>query len=151
MQQWIADEAEEADGEADADGDEETIDASIFAAERHDKRDRRRYTGTGQGARRRSVGVAGVLLFWPGMRALGVAMLLLLVTATGGTSLAGDEGEATDGRSRPPSKKPEPPSLIEIAPVQGAVETLERLRLHPGRDALDVSETARSRQPATHR
>ena len=63
MRQWIADEAEQADGEADADGDEEMSDASIFTAERHDKRDRKRYKGTGQGARRRSVGVAGVLLF----------------------------------------------------------------------------------------
>ena len=85
------------------------------------------------------------------MRVLGVAMLLLLVTATAGTSVAGDGARAAEPRAEPPPKKQTPPALIEIAPVQGAVETLERLRLHPGRDALDVSETARSRQPATHR
>ncbi len=85
------------------------------------------------------------------MRALGVAILLLLVTATGRTSLAGDEGGAAERRAEPPQKKPAAPTLIEVAPVQGTVETLERLRLHPGRDALDVSETARARQPATHR
>lgn len=37
----------------------------------------------------------------------------------------------------------EPPSVT--APVQQAVETLHRLRLHPGQDSLDVAETARRR------
>jgi len=94
--------------------------------------------------------VACVLLFWPSVR-LCVVILLLLVTATAGTSVAGDEARAADRRAEPPQKKPAPPTLLEVAPVQGTVETLERLRLHPGRDALDVSETARARQPATHR
>jgi hypothetical protein len=31
------------------------------------------------------------------------------------------------------------------APVHRAVEKLQRLRLHPGQDSLDVAETARSR------
>jgi hypothetical protein len=80
-----------------------------------------------------------------------VAILLLLVTATAGILLAGDERGAADRHAEPHQRRPPPPALLEVAPVEGTVETLERLRMHPGRDALDVSETARAREPVTHR
>jgi hypothetical protein len=85
------------------------------------------------------------------MRGLRVATLLLLLVATAGASLAGDQGEAGTRRAEPPQKRPAPPTLVEVAPVEETVETLKRLRFHPGRDSLDVSETARARQPVTHR
>jgi len=38
-----------------------------------------------------------------------------------------------------------PPAPPATSPVRGVLQTLERLRLHPGQDALDVAETARKR------
>jgi len=74
-----------------------------------------------------------------------------LVAATAVTLRAGDDGRVVDRPTEPPPKRPAPPTLIEVAPVEGTVETLERLRLHPGLDSLDGSEAARARKTAAPR
>src|SRR5262249_61577919 len=94
-----------------------------------------------------SWGMVCLLLPPHDMRGLSVAILLLLVGATAVTLRAGDDGQAADRPTEPPQKKrPAPPTLIEVAPVESSVETLERPRLHPGLDSLDVSEAARPRK-----
>ena len=54
--------------------------------------------------------------------------------------LAGEHG----GRAAPrmEQRRTAPPATF---PVREVLKTLERLRLHPGQDALDVAETARKR------
>jgi hypothetical protein len=89
------------------------------------------------------------------MRVLSVAILLLLVAATAVTLRAGDDGRVADRPTEPAQKRPAPPTLIDVAPVEGTVEgtveTLERVRLHPGLDSLDASEAARARKTAAPR
>jgi len=85
------------------------------------------------------------------MRVLSVAIMLLLVAATAVTLRAGDDGRVADGPTEPAQKRPAPPTLIDVAPVEGTVETLERVRLHPGLDSLDASEAARARKTAAPR
>ena len=57
--------------------------------------------------------------------------------------LAGEHG----GRSVPmmEPRQIEPPPPRETYPAHDVLQSLERLRLHPGQDALDRSETARKR------
>jgi len=85
------------------------------------------------------------------MRVLSVAILLLMVAATAVTLRAGDDGRVADRPTEPAQKRPAPPTLIDVAPVEGTVETLERVRLHPGLDSLDASEAARARKTAAPR
>jgi len=85
------------------------------------------------------------------MRVLSVAILLLLLAATAVTLRAGEDGRVADRPTEPAQKRPAPPTLIDVAPVEGTVETLERVRLHPGLDSLDASEAARARKTAAPR
>ncbi|HYV57945.1 MAG TPA: hypothetical protein VE911_10385 [Candidatus Nitrosopolaris sp.] len=82
------------------------------------------------------------------MRGLCIAILLPLVAATAVTLRAGDDGRVADRPTEPPHKRPAPPTLIDVAPVEGTVETLERLQLRPGLDSFDGSEAARARNTA---
>ena len=52
-----------------------------------------------------------------------------------------DEPAAPQMEQRPQ----EPPAPPVTSPVREMLQSLERLRLHPGQDALDVAETARKR------
>jgi len=49
------------------------------------------------------------------------------------------------GRAAPREQRTEPPAPPATFPAREVLQTLERLRLHPGQDALDVTETARKR------
>ena len=76
-----------------------------------------------------------------------VMALALAVAVT--PALAGEHG----GRATPRTeeqRRTEPPAPPAPSPARDVLQTLERLRLHPGQDALDVTETARKRpeQPA---
>ncbi len=52
------------------------------------------------------------------------------------------------GRAAPrmeEKRRTEPPAPPATSPAREVLQTLERLRLHPGQDGLDVAETARKR------
>jgi len=70
-----------------------------------------------------------------------VMALALAVAVT--PALAGEHG----GRAAPrmEQRRTAPPAPPATSPVRGVLQTLERLRLHPGQDALDVAETPRPR------
>jgi len=72
-------------------------------------------------------------------------VLALAVAVT--PALAGEHG----GRSVPmmEQRRTEPPPARETSPARDVLQSLERLRLHPGQDALDTTETARKR-PEPH-
>ena len=55
--------------------------------------------------------------------------------------------ETTQGVKRDAIDAPRPVAVPpeSTAPAHQAVETLQRLRLHPGQDSLSVEETARRR------
>ena len=59
-------------------------------------------------------------------------------------ALAAEHG----GRAAPrmeEQRRAEPSAPPAPSPARDLLQTLERLRLHPGQDALDVGETARKR------
>jgi len=75
-----------------------------------------------------------------------VTALALAVAVT--PALAAERGAGRAPRTEQrPSQPPAPPAT---SPVREVLQTLERLRLHPGQDGLDAAETARKRpeQPA---
>ena len=69
-----------------------------------------------------------------------VTALALAVAVT--PALAEHGGRAAPRMEQRRTAPPAPPAT---SPVRGVLQTLERLRLHPGQDALDVAETARKR------
>jgi hypothetical protein len=70
-----------------------------------------------------------------------VMALALAVAVT--PAFAAERGAGTASRTEQrQTEQPAPPATF---PVREVLQTLERLRLHPGHDALDVTETARKR------
>src|SRR5436309_16030726 len=67
--------------------------------------------------------------------ALAVAVTPVLAAEHGGRAAPRMEEE----------RRTEPPAPPATFPAREVLQTLERLRLHPGHDALDVTETARKR------
>ena len=72
-----------------------------------------------------------------------VTALALAVAVT--PALAEHGGRAAPRMEQRRTAPPAPPAPPATSPVRGVLQTLERLRLHPGQDALDVAETARKR------
>jgi hypothetical protein len=71
-------------------------------------------------------------------------ILMALALAVAVTpALAAEHG----GRAAPRTeqRRTEPPAPPAPSPARDVLQTLERLRLHPGQDGLDVAETARKR------
>ena len=79
---------------------------------------------------------------WDVTRKRSMVMVLALAVAVT-PALAAEHG----GRAGPrmEQRRTEPPAPSATPPVRDVLQTLERLRLHPGQDALDVTETARKR------
>ena len=75
-------------------------------------------------------------------------MALALAVAVTPALAAERGGHAAPRIEQPRTAPPAPPPVT--SPVREVLQTLERLRLHPGQDGLDVAETARKRpeQPA---
>jgi len=67
--------------------------------------------------------------------------LALAVAVT--PALAAEHGGRAARRTE--QRRTEPPAPPAPSPARDVLQTLERLRLHPGQDALDVTETARKR------
>jgi len=67
--------------------------------------------------------------------------LALAVAVT--AAFAAEHGAGTASRTE--QRRTEPPAPPATSPAREVLQTLERLRLHPGQDALDVAETARKR------
>jgi hypothetical protein len=61
---------------------------------------------------------------------------------------AAERQQDTGRPSETQEVKPSAPQTLALPSVRQAVEGLERLRLHPGRDNLDLAETARNRPRA---
>ena len=81
-----------------------------------------------------------------GRRLVGGAIVLtLLVTAAGAPLHASDR----DAHGPGPRAKPQPQSTLRATTpttIRAAIATLGRVRLHPGRDALEVGQTAPARE-----
>jgi len=79
---------------------------------------------------------------WDVTRKGSIVMALALAVAVT-PALAAEHG----GRAAPrmEQRRTAPPAPPATSPFRGVLQTLERLRLHPGQDALDVAETARKR------
>ena len=77
---------------------------------------------------------------WDVTRKRSIVMALALAVAVT-PALAAEHG----GRAAPREQRTEPPAPPATFPAREVLQTLERLRLHPGQDALDVTETARKR------
>ena len=71
-----------------------------------------------------------------------VMALALAVAVT--PVLAAEHGRRAAPRTEE-QRRTEPPAPPAPSPARDVLQTLERLRLHPGQDALDVAETARKR------
>jgi len=71
-----------------------------------------------------------------------VMALALAVAVT--PALAAERGARAAPRTEE-QRRTEPPAPPAPSPARDVLQTLERLRLHPGQDALDVTETARKR------
>ncbi len=75
-----------------------------------------------------------------------VTALALAVAVT--PALAAEHGAHAAPRME--QRRTEPPAPPATSPAREVLQTLERLRLHPGQDGLDVGETARKRpEPRT--
>jgi len=75
-----------------------------------------------------------------------IVMSLALAVAVAPVLAAERDEPAAPGMEQRPLEAPAPPVT---SPVREMLKSLERLRLHPGQDALDVAETARKR-PEPH-
>ncbi len=71
-----------------------------------------------------------------------IVMALALAAVT--PVLAAEHGRRAAPRTEE-QRRTEPPAPPAPSPARDVLQTLERLRLHPGQDALDVAETARKR------
>ena len=81
-------------------------------------------------------------------RPVGVAIVLTLLVTAAGTPLHAND---RDARAPGPRAEPQPePALRAATPttIRAAIATLGRVRLHPGRDALEVGQTAPARERA---
>ena len=71
-----------------------------------------------------------------------IVMALALAVAVTPVLAAEHGGRAAPRMEEQRRTEPAPPAP---SPARDVLQTLERLRLHPGQDALDVDETARKR------
>ena len=79
---------------------------------------------------------------WDVTRKRSIVMALALAVAVT-PALAAERGAPAAPRMA--ERRTEPPAPPTTSPFRGVLQTLERLRLHPGQDALDAAETARKR------
>jgi hypothetical protein len=74
------------------------------------------------------------------------ALLATLALAMAVLPVRAAERQPDTGRaSETQEEKPSPPQALQLPSLRQALKGLKRLRLHPGRDNLDLSETARNR------
>jgi hypothetical protein len=79
---------------------------------------------------------------WDVTRKRSIVMSLPLAVAVT-PALAAEHGRRAAPRME--QRRTAPPAPPATSPAREVLQTLERLRLHPGQDALDVAETARKR------
>ena len=73
-------------------------------------------------------------------------VLMLLVTVVGAPPPSSDREAGAPG----PGTKPQPRAALRATTpttIRAAISTLGRVRLHPGRDALEVGQTTPEREP----
>ena len=93
--------------------------------------------------------LAPVLLSHPSVKTRRTLLVALALALAATPAVATDSDTAVKPMQADDGELARPLPDASIVPVRRAVESLQRLRLRPGADGLDMTETTRARPRAT--